>query len=323
MFLLSKILARLSSLSLFRQLYLLGLVEGRYTYGMSVSEILAEISAKLEKSSTEILLKCWDFIESQPTVKEEEIDPEIFDDESESESASDQDHESWQEWIDSYLSKDRPSNVVRDLKKCRENINLHNNMLFSWACRENHAHLVKLLLSHDKIDPTLFGNLGIYQASDYNAVDVVKLLLNDYRVSETLDIHDLLTKVKDEYKRPEVEKILTEFIKLTEDVPEPWQEWIDTYLEQHEQDLPDDLIRDLKECRKDVNFKNNLLFRWACRENYAVLANMLLDVPGATITKGNVWRFLGLCYKRRDLEDAVYNIQTKILRYPIKNYIRK
>ena len=55
------------------------------------------------------------------------------------------------------------------------------------SIQHDHLEIVKLLLSHDRIDPSAKNNHAIRWASEHGHLDVVKLLLSDARVDPAAD----------------------------------------------------------------------------------------------------------------------------------------
>ena len=51
------------------------------------------------------------------------------------------------------------------------------NIAVYWACEKGHTEIVKLLLTHPNIDPSVCGGLAIFCASKNGHLEIVKLLL--------------------------------------------------------------------------------------------------------------------------------------------------
>jgi len=294
MHLLPKILARLNDLAYSKLAYIAGLIGLPYNFDMYRETLLAQVSAKLKTCFGEILLKCWDCLENN---NKEEGRLMVYDEE----------HDvwkiagptlwagptPWQKWIDQYLEKEGDLIVpweVELLHKAREDITASDHYLFTWACARGHTDFVNILLDVPEIDITVHQCVGFRDACSFNHTEIIERLLKDDRIQSALAKGDLPREILDKYGPKKVE-------------PEPWQKWIDEQLA-HPEKLPVDLLDDLEHCRENVNYKDNILFWWACRNYYVDLAKMLLDVPGGNITKDRLGSLCNL-WKKKDLSNQV------------------
>ena len=90
-----------------------------------------------------------------------------------------------------------------DLQKAKEilkgycKVDYGDNRAIRWASMRGHIEIVKLLLEHEKVNPTDRDNEAISWANSYNHKEIVRLLLQDERVRNSLSKKgfEILSKV--------------------------------------------------------------------------------------------------------------------------------